>query len=213
MQSAARVGCVIMAAGNAARFGENKLEALLDGRSLIRRAFDAVPEGLFHAVVVVTQYDRIEALAETYGFSCVRNRHPELGLSHTVCLGTGALGGCCDAILYMVADQPLLTAATVRRLVTAWRENPEKIVSAACGGRRGNPCVFPRAFFPELQALCGDRGGSAVIRRHEDRLLALETGALELSDCDTREALQQLQEAGKYGKSSEKLKAPGPCQS
>ena len=38
-----RVGCVVMAAGNGARFGSNKLLAELEGRSLIRRALDAVP--------------------------------------------------------------------------------------------------------------------------------------------------------------------------
>ena len=31
------LGCVIMAAGNAVRFGANKLEAELDGKPLIRR--------------------------------------------------------------------------------------------------------------------------------------------------------------------------------
>ena len=37
------LGCVIMAAGNAVRFGANKLEAELNGKPLIRRAFEAVP--------------------------------------------------------------------------------------------------------------------------------------------------------------------------
>ena len=41
------LGCVIMAAGNAVRFGANKLEAELDGKPLIRRAFEAVPAGVF----------------------------------------------------------------------------------------------------------------------------------------------------------------------
>ena len=47
------LGCVIMAAGNAVRFGANKLEAELDGKPLIRRAFEAVPAGVFDRVVVI----------------------------------------------------------------------------------------------------------------------------------------------------------------
>ena len=35
------LGCVVMAAGNARRFGENKLAAGVGGRSLILRALDA----------------------------------------------------------------------------------------------------------------------------------------------------------------------------
>ena len=47
-----KIGCVVLAAGNARRFGSNKLTAQVEGVSLIRRALDAVPGGL--ATVVVT---------------------------------------------------------------------------------------------------------------------------------------------------------------
>ena len=163
------LGCVIMAAGNAVRFGANKLEAELDGKPLIRRAFEAVPAGVFDRVAVVTQYPAVAALAREFGFEPVRNDRPGDGLSRTVRLGTQALAQC-DGIAFLVADQPLLSASAVRAVVRQWREHPSCIVGAACGTRRGNPNVFPREFFPALCALEGDRGGSAVIRRHEDAL-------------------------------------------
>ena len=40
--------------------------------------------------------------------------------------------------------------------------------------------------------LTGDRGGAAVIRRHEDALLLVEAGERELFDCDTKQALEIL---------------------
>ena len=46
----AKIGCVVMAAGNARRFGANKLAAALEGKPLILRALEAVPEGLFSRV-------------------------------------------------------------------------------------------------------------------------------------------------------------------
>ena len=156
------LGCVIMAAGNAVRFGANKLEAELDGKPLIRRAFEAVPAGVFDRVAVVTQYPAVAALAREFGFEPVRNDRPGDGLSRTVRLGTQALADC-DGIAFLVADQPLLSASAVRAVVRQWREHPSCIVGAACGTRRGNPNVFPREFFPALCALEGDRGGSAVI--------------------------------------------------
>ena len=55
-----KLGCVVMAAGNASRFGENKLAAEVRGRSLISRALEAVPEECFEAVVVVSQYPEID---------------------------------------------------------------------------------------------------------------------------------------------------------
>ena len=38
-----KLGCVVLAAGNARRFGENKLASALRGRSLILRALEAIP--------------------------------------------------------------------------------------------------------------------------------------------------------------------------
>ena len=111
------VGCVLMAAGNASRFGENKLTAVIDGRTMIRRAMDAIPVDRLASVCVVTQYGAVETLAGEYGFFCVRNTHPEWGQSYSVRLGTEALKGSCDAILYMVADQPYLQRESVADLV------------------------------------------------------------------------------------------------
>ena len=177
MTASARLGCLIMAAGNSERFGKNKLTAEFGGKSLLRRALEAVPAELFSAVTVVTQYDEVEELAAQFGFSCIRNPHPERGVSHTVALGTRAMQEC-DAIVYLVADQPLLSAATVARLVEAWRAQPQCIVGASCKGRRGNPKLFPRCFFAELLQLQGDHGGSAVLRAHPDRYLPVASTQL-----------------------------------
>ncbi len=186
-----RVGCLVMAAGNAERFGENKLAARLEGRSLIERALDAAAGADFHRVAVVSQYPEVEELSRAWGYLSIHNEHPDWGISHTIRLGTRALLDC-DAVLYMVADQPLLSRASVGRVVRRWRERPDCIAAAGHAGKRGNPCVFPREFFPELMALEEDRGGSAVIRAHAERLVLAEVPAAELSDVDTPEALREL---------------------
>ena len=98
----------------------------------------------------------------------------------------------CAAALFMTADQPLLRRETVARLIDAWLEQPERIAALAHGGVRGNPCLFPARFFPELLALEGDRGGSAVIRRHPEALLLVEAPAEELADVDTARDLAEL---------------------
>ena len=189
--SALRAGCLVMAAGNASRFGENKLTARFDGQSLFSLALAAIPEGLFARVTVVSQYPALLEEAARAGFDTILNDRPEDGISRTIRLGTQAMADC-DGILYMVADQPLLRAGTVRRVVAAWQERPECIDAAAHNGNRGNPCLFPARFFPELCALEADRGGSSVIRRHENVLLLVEAGERELFDCDTKQALEIL---------------------
>lgn len=186
-----RIGCLVMAAGNAKRFKSNKLAAVFEGKPLIRHALEAVPKALFSQVVVVTQYPEIEKMAEEYGFQPLRNRHPDYGISYTIRLGTEALKGC-DAILYMVSDQPLLDGASVERVVGCWKDHPDNIVGAAHKGKRGNPCIFPREFFDQLMALEEDHGGNQIIRAHPDRLLTVEVAQEELTDVDTPEALEKL---------------------
>ena len=189
--TAAPIGCLIMAAGNASRFGENKLTASFAGKSLFSLALAAIPADTFARVTVVSQYPALLQETEQAGFHAIRNDRPDDGISRTIRLGTEAMADCAG-ILYMVADQPLLRQETVLRIVQDWRQHPSCIVGAAHNGHRGNPCLFPARFFPELCALEGDRGGSSVIRRHEDALLLVEADEHELFDCDTKQALEIL---------------------
>ena len=191
--SALPAGCLLMAAGSASRFGENKLTASFAGKSLFSLALAAIPADTFARVTVVSQYPALLQEAEQAGFHAIRNDRPDDGISRTIRLGTEAMADCAG-ILYMVADQPLLRQETVLRIVQDWRQHPGCIVGAAHNGHRGNPCLFPARFFPELCALEGDRGGSAVIRRHEDALTLFEISPDELRDVDTPMALAALRD-------------------
>ena len=149
-----------MAAGNAARFGENKLAATVNGKPLIEHALDAIPRESFSRVLVVTQHENVEAAAKKFGFETLRNEHPE--------------------------------RETVAQELEFFRAHSENIVGLGHNGVRGNPCLFPARFFPELLSLEGDVGGSAVIKRHLDDLLLFEAPETELRDVDTKEALEAL---------------------
>ncbi len=188
-----KIGCVVMAAGNARRFGENKLAAQLQGKSLIQRTLETVPGEVFDDVAVVTQYPEIMGLAEEFHFTAVRNEHPDYGISHTIELGLTELRGC-DGVMFLVSDQPLLRRESVAELVELWKRQPDKIAALGHGGVRGNPCLFPARFFPELLELREDHGGNTVIRRHEEDLVLLEVDEAELYDVDTVRALERLKQ-------------------
>lgn len=188
---APRLGCVVMAAGNASRFGDNKLSAQLRGRSLILRALEAVPTEHLDAVTVVTQYPEVMRLAKEFHFAAVCNDHPEYGISHTIALGLTGLRDC-DGVVFLVSDQPLLRRESVAALICLWKSQPEKLAALAHGGVRGNPCVFPARLFPELLELREDHGGNTVIRRHEEDLLLLDVPARELQDVDTRQDMESM---------------------
>lgn len=181
-----KIGCVVLAAGNSARFGENKLLREFAGQTMISRALAAIPEESLDGVVVVTQYREIEDLAKENGFIPIRNEHPEFGQSYSVKLGLQALSDY-DAVLFQVSDQPLLQKESVAALIDFYRKHPKNIVALGYRGQRGNPCIFPAAYFPNLMEIEGDHGGNVVIRRHENALMLLEVSPKELTDVDTPE--------------------------
>lgn len=187
-----KIGCVLMAAGNASRFGDNKLDKEFFGKSLIDRALECLSGPDFCKVCVVSQYNEIMDKAEKLGFCAIKNEHPDFGISHTIKLGINALSEC-DAIMFMVSDQPLLKKESVKAMVEFYKKNSNFIVGMSYGGVRGNPCIFPKEFFSELLKLREDHGGNTVIRQHEDRLKLFEaTHPDELSDVDTKEDLRAL---------------------
>ena len=187
-----KIGCVLMAAGFGRRFGGNKLTAELGcGETLIDRALSTIPADKLDRVVVVTQYPQVEELAKKYGFPSLFNSHPERGQSESIRIGLAALQDC-DAVLFQVADQPKLQKETVAQLIDFAEQHPDRIVGLGHNGRRGNPCLFPARFFPELMALTGDHGGRSVILAHEEDLLLMEVPSTQLIDIDTPEQLEKL---------------------
>lgn len=155
--SALPAGCLLMAAGNASRFGENKLAACFDGQSLFSLALAAIPAEMFARVTVVSQYPALLEEASLAGFDTILNDRPEDGISRTIRLGTQAMADCAG-ILYMVADNRCCGPGRCGASWTRGGRTPDCIAAAAHNGKRGNPCLFPARFFPELCALEADRG-------------------------------------------------------
>ena len=64
------------------------------------------------------------------------------------------------------------------------------VVIPTVGGKRGNPVVWSRRFFPELMALEGDVGARNMVARYAEAVVEVPlTDAGALTDVDTPEAL------------------------
>lgn len=188
------IGCVIMAAGASSRFGGCKLIQPFGRKMIFEYAFDALPLDALRGVAVVSGKNEILAAAAARGFMPILNDKPAEGPPRTIRLGIDALGNM-DAIMFMVADQPLLTRASVAGLISFFAKQNGCIAALACGGRRGNPAVFPREFFAELRALRGERGGGAIMAAHPQRVRLYDIpNEYELMDIDTALDYAKLKE-------------------
>lgn len=183
------IGCVLMAAGQSVRFGENKLLHSIEGSSLIARAVQAAPSCLFARAVAVVSDAEVARVAQEAGYTVVWNHDSIHGQGTTVSLGAAAMEGM-DAALFCVGDQPYLRVETVQQLLAAYE--PGTICALAYGGKRGNPILFPAVCLSELAALAPEQTGRAVLARHPDLLRMVEAqSARELFDIDTQEDLKR----------------------
>ena len=80
------------------------------------------------------------------------------------------------------------------RLIEAYDPDEGRtIVVPTSKGRLGNPVLWDRRFFPDIQALTGDVGARALLQRHAESVTEVELGDdAVLRDFDTAESLAEL---------------------
>lgn len=174
---ATKISVILQAAGDSKRFGSNKLlHEMDDGRPMIAPILDAVRPLEAHKKILVTQYDKVAALAPD--FDIVMNDRPDLGISRSMQLGLAAAGDS-DAYMFCVCDQPGLKTRTLERLINEYKKGTAGIVSLAWQGRMCNPKIFSSRYREELMSLSGDTGGRQIIASHADDLLLVEAESEE----------------------------------
>ncbi len=147
-------------------------------------------------MIVVTghQRDKIEAALEGLNVRLVHNPNFAEGLSTSVKAGLAAVPEAVDGAIVCLGDMPQVTAALIDKLVAAF--DPERsalVVVPVIDGKRGNPVVWSRRFFPELAALEGDVGARHLIGRYPEAVAEVPlSDTAALIDVDTPEALKKL---------------------
>lgn len=183
----------ILAAGAATRFGRPKQLALLDGRPLLSHVLAHAIEVAGSAVSVVLGANAaaIAPLVGRGSASLIVNRGWEEGVASSIRAAVQALPGACDGLMLLLADQVSVSGADLQHLADLWRRQPNSVVAASYGGTTGVPAIFPRAVFPELLELRGDRGAQVVIRRNESRRVTVQLPSAAV-DVDTADDLKRL---------------------
>ncbi|HIT34209.1 MAG TPA: nucleotidyltransferase family protein [Candidatus Faecousia intestinigallinarum] len=183
------IGCIVMAAGQSRRFGGNKLLADLQGRPLLAHTLENIPRDAFARLLTVVSDQNVAALCHRLSMPCLC--YPGGMQSETVRQGLSQMLDM-DGCLFLLGDQPLCSASSIRNLLNAFRETPEAVCRLAYCGRPGSPVLFPKRLFPGLLALTGEQGGMAAARG-DSRIRFVEALCPEeLWDADTPEALCRI---------------------
>jgi molybdenum cofactor cytidylyltransferase len=170
-----RVAVVVLAAGASRRFG--RLKQLLpwgdgDG-TLLSHAVDVAQASQAHQVFVVLGYEaqacraalgsRVLGSSQERPISVVLNPDWAAGQSTSVRAGLAALPENVGAVIFHLADQPGVTPAVIDALIERHAATLAPVVWPEYDERRGNPALFDRATFFELNRITGDVGGKPVL--------------------------------------------------
>ena len=193
---APRVAALVLAAGSSSRMGrDNKLLAEVGGVPMVLRAVNAALASRATSVTVVIghQAEAVEAALAGRKVSVVRNAEHALGMSTSLRHGIAALPPDAEAVVVLLADMPRIAADHVDRLIDACDPVRPAIVVPVRNGRRGNPVLWPRRHFAEMQSLGGDKGARELLDRHAGEVLAVQMDDDAIfADVDTPDDLSAL---------------------
>jgi len=185
-RTAASVSAVVLAAGCATRMGRQKVLLPIDGRPLLRWVTDAALASAARETIVVIgcEAERVSEALEGQAVRVVFNPAYAEGLSTSVRAGIRAVDATCGAALFLMGDQPFVTAAVIDRFIAAFVETGSSVVRAMVGDRPANPVLMSADLFPEILQQDGDVGGRAVAVRHATDASLFQLDARTAMDVD-----------------------------
>ena len=200
----APIGAVILAAGNSSRLGHPKQLIVHQGLTLVARAARAALATGANPVVVVlgADADAVRAAVSNLPVVTVVNDDSRAGIGTSVVAGVRELmmrAPDVRGVLLTLADQPLVDAEALGRLVEAWSHADAAassgahvaIAAAAYAGTVGVPAVFGRAHFDALRGIPADRGAAPLLRSAGGHVTAVPMPEAE-ADVDTADDVERL---------------------
>jgi CTP:molybdopterin cytidylyltransferase MocA len=142
-----------------------------DGQTVLARAVASLLDAGVPRVVVVAGAYPVEVRAalgraDRRVAVCDNAAWREGQLSSLLCGLAAVDSPWLEGVLMTLADVPLVTPGTIRRVMRAWRESGALIVRPARGGEHGHPVLFDRRLFAELRTASPDQGAKPVVRAH-----------------------------------------------
>ena len=191
------IAAVVLAAGRSTRMGgANKLLEKIRQRPLVRIAVEEALASRAKEVIVVSGHQREEIEKALAGLPVRIVHNPDFadGLGTSLKAGIAAVPVEADGAIVCLGDMPQVDARLIDRLVAAF--DPDRgalVVVPTFQGKRGNPVLWARRFFPDLMAVEGDVGARHLIGRYGEAAVEVPVdGKGAFVDIDTPEALMGI---------------------
>ena len=167
-----RIAALVLAAGRSLRMGaDNKLLMEIEGVPMVARVASAALGSKAGRVVVVTGHeaDAIQAALADRDITFVHNPGYADGLATSLATGLKALADHMDGAVICLGDMPRIGATVIDSLIDAFDPAEGRAICLPSHrGRRGNPVLWARRYFAEMQSIEGDTGARGLLRQYEN---------------------------------------------
>jgi molybdenum cofactor cytidylyltransferase len=199
MSTPTQTAGIILAAGASIRFGQPKQLIKLRGKYLVEWVLDAALNSRLKTVVLVLGHEH-QKIIKAVGTQLhhpklvvVINHHYHEGQSTSLKTGLTCVKQAFSAVMYLLADQPMINSNTIDRLLDQFHDSDKDICVPVFEGERGNPTIFKRPIYEEIMMIDGDIGARSIIGKKVQRVLYAQIkDPLCFFDIDSPEDLKNL---------------------
>ncbi len=183
---------VVLAAGEARRFGAQKLLMPFGDSTVIGSVVAALAAAGVAPIVVVVGREAAEVAAAVGDRAeVVPNPDPTRGMLSSIQTGVAALPEEASRFLIALGDQPRLRAADVVALLAAQQDSGRGIAIPVYEGRRGHPIVISGVYCRAVLELAEHQTLRDLVRaRHYDCVEVVSDSDAVVRDIDTEEQYQ-----------------------
>jgi molybdenum cofactor cytidylyltransferase len=188
-------GIVILAAGASTRLGKPKQLLPWQGSTLLQHAVQVARQVTDQPVVVLGAHlHQLQAVLDPAAVQIVHNAAWKEGMASSIRSGlTAVMQQSPEHVIFIVCDQPFVSAALLQELILAHRKTGKSIIASAYSGTLGIPALFDASFFPQLLGLEGDTGAKKIIQQHSEHVYAVPfpMGHIDIDTAEEYDALMR----------------------
>jgi molybdenum cofactor cytidylyltransferase len=187
---------LILAAGFSSRMGQFKPLLVIDGETITDHLISTFSSnGVEVYLVVGYRGEELKAGINSRDVTFVENPNYARGMFTSVQAGVRALKPEYEAFFLMPVDIPLVQPSSIRSLLAAYGEHPDRIIYPVFRTKRGHPPLVPMSLAPVIAGWRHDGSLKAVLNSYEK--LALEVNVPDenvLFDINTADDYKRLTE-------------------
>lgn len=189
-----RIAIIVLAAGRSTRMNTSK-QLLTAGDTtllgtVLENALNADADSVY--CVLGANAETIKKAIDSYDVDLIENPNFNDGLSSSIQAGIRHVSSQgFDASLVLLADQPKVSTKYINALIDAFKTHPESVWASVYEQRTGVPAIFPKALYPELLSISGDKGANDLLNSAEVSVRTISE-SVNLEDIDTPEDYNKL---------------------